>query len=98
VDVDMSVFQMEVIDTFFFKDGTTVFIGPIQSEPKFIGPCVCEIIHANEIKASLQIDGQRRPLMPLGEKPPHRAISTRQAIDFAAIGIARSGFTIRSKH
>jgi hypothetical protein len=67
VDVDMSVSESEVIDTFFFKDGTMVFIGPIQSEPKFSGPCVCEIIHANEIKASFQIDGERRPLMPLGD-------------------------------
>ena len=89
-------FEMDVKDTFIFTDGTTVFTGPIETQIKFIGPCDCEVVQANEVRLSVRIDGEMVPSTP-GGKPPYRAISTRQPIDLDTIGVGRTGFTIRSK-
>jgi hypothetical protein len=87
---------MEVKDSFFFKDGSTVFVGPIRTEAKFIGPCECEILQTNEVRASLNIDGEMVPCAS-EKKSMHRSISTRQRIDLDAIGVGRTGFVIHSK-
>ena len=90
----MNFFQMKVKDTFRFQNGATVFVGAIESSEKMIPPCECEIVVGDEVKASLRIDGE----MILEKKASlHRSISTSQPLDLAAHGLARSGFTIRSK-
>jgi len=93
----MKPFEMEVKDTFFFKDGTITFTGPVQTEENFIGPCDCEIVEGGEVKASIWIDGEMIPSTPLDKRPSERAISTRAPIDLFAIGVGRSGFKIRPK-
>jgi len=88
---------MEVRETFFFKDGTTVFTGPVQTEMKFIGPCDCEIVLGGEVRATVRIDGEMIPSTPLDKRLSERVISTMAPIDLSAIGIGRGGFRIRSK-
>ncbi len=90
----MKPFRMAVKDTFHFRDGTTAFMGTIDSESDFIRPCDCEIVLGGEVKASVRIDGE---MIAERKKVPYRAISTKQQIDLADIGIQRSGFIIRSK-
>jgi hypothetical protein len=92
----MRLFEMEVVDVFSFENGTVVFTGPIETSAKFIGPCKCEIVQDGEVKASLRIDGEMIPSTPLEKRTAHRAISTREAVDLDAIGVGRTGFTIRS--
>jgi hypothetical protein len=87
-------FEMEVKDTFHFADGTTVFVGPVRSESKFIRTCDCEIILDNEIKASVRIDGE---MVATRKQTSYRSISTKQPIDLGAIGVKKEGFIIRSK-
>jgi hypothetical protein len=87
-------FVMEVKDTFHFADGTTVFVGPIRSESKFIRPCDCEIVLDSEIKASIHIDGE---MVATRKKTPYRSISTKQPIDLDAIGVEKKEFIVRSK-
>ena len=86
---------MQVHDTFLFKDGTTVFTGPVDTELKFIGPCDCEILSDGEIKTGIRIDGEMLP-SPSKQRHGHRAISTRDTVDLSSIG--RKGFTVRSKN
>ncbi len=90
----MSLFTMTVTDTFFFEDGTTAFVGCLETSTKTIPPCACEIMVGNEVKASVWIDGE----MILEQKQSlSRAISTRQQIDLGACGVGRAGFIIQSK-
>jgi hypothetical protein len=93
----MRLLEMEVKDVFAFEDGTVVFTGPIETHANFIGACKCEIVQDGEVKASLQIDGEMIPSTPLEKRTSHRAISTREVINLDAIGVARTGFTIRSE-
>jgi hypothetical protein len=89
---------MDVKDTFFFADGTTAFIGPIDTEAKFVGACECELVKDHEVKASFWIDGEMIPRPgESDERPPYRSISTREALDLVAKGLGRSNCTIRSK-
>lgn len=89
---------MEVRDTFVFANGTTVFMGPMETQAKFVGPCECELVNNGEVQVSFGIDGEMFPCPSAPEeRPPYRAISTRESIDLAAIGVDRGGFSIRSK-
>lgn len=89
---------MDVVDTFIFKDGTTVFVGPIDTTLKFIGPCDCDVVSNGESKLSFRIDGEMIPSPSKAvDRPPHRAVSTREPIDLHALGLGRGGFKIRSK-
>jgi hypothetical protein len=90
----MGLFTMSVKDTFHFADGTTAFVGQVEPNVKFIRPCDCEILVDGEVKGSVRIDGE---MIACRTTVPERAISTSERVDFAAIGISRSGFTIRSK-
>lgn len=85
---------MEVRDTFVFANGTTVFTGPMETQAKFVGPCECELVKNGDVQVSFGIDGE---MFPCPSKPPYRAISTREPINLAAIGVDRGGFSIRSK-
>jgi hypothetical protein len=90
----MKSFEMVVKDTFRLENGATAFMGTIEPESNVIGPCDCELIVDNEVKTSIRIDGE---MIVERKKAPYRAISTRQPIDLAVIGLQRDGFTIRSK-
>jgi len=96
----MAMFQMEVEDTFFFKDGTTVFAGPIvfNGPEKLIRECDCEIVQNNKVKASLRIEGEMQPKRRPGVISSARALSTRESVDLAALGLGRGGFLLRSKN
>ena len=92
------MFQMDVEETFFFQDGTIVFAGPIQSEVEFIRACDCEIVQNGKVKASLRIDGEMLPMRKRNASAPsNRAVSTRERLDLAALGLGTNGFQIRSK-
>lgn len=95
----MAIFEMAVEDTFFFNDGTVVFVGPIvfNGPEKFVRECDCEIVQNDEVKASLRIDGEMRPLRRPGVVSSGRALSTREAVDLATLGLGRGGFLLRSK-
>ena len=90
----MKPFEMVVEDTFHFENGSTAFAGMIETESDFTGPCDCEVIPGNEVKASIWIDGE---MMVKRNKTLHRAISTTRSIDLTALGLERGGFIIRSK-
>jgi hypothetical protein len=92
--MEVKPFEMAVKDTFKLEDGTTAFVGVIESESDFIGPCDCEFILDSQVKASIRIEGE---MMVKRKKTSYRAISTKQSIDLAAIGLQREGFIIRSK-
>jgi hypothetical protein len=92
--MEVKPFEMAVKDTFKLEDGTTAFMGVIETKSDFIGPCDCEIVLEGQVKASIRIDGE---MIVKRKKTPHRAISTKQSIDLAAIGLQREGFLIRSK-
>jgi translation elongation factor EF-Tu-like GTPase len=92
----MQIFRMSVEDIFQLADGKTAFTGKIdRPELALIGPCDCEIVLNNKVKASIRIDGEM--ILEKTEKNACRAISTSQPIDPARIGVGRGGFTIRSK-
>lgn len=95
----MAIFEMTVEDTFFFKDGTVVFAGPIvfNGPERIIPECDCEIVQNDEVKASLRIQGEMRPLRKPGAVSSARALSTREAVDLVALGLGRGGFLLRSK-
>ena len=90
----MKPFEMVVEDTFHFENGSTAFAGMIESESDFTGPCDCEVILGNEVKASIWIDGE---MMVKRNKTPHRAIPSTRSIGLTALGLQRGGFIIRSK-
>jgi len=90
----MPIFQMTVQDTFRLSNGTTAFVGQVESSGNLIPPCACKIFVGEELKALLWIDGE----MILEKKTStHRAISTSQVIDLTALGLSSGGFSIRSK-
>jgi hypothetical protein len=89
---------MKVEDTFFFDDGTIVFAGPVEGDVNFIRACDCEIVKNGEVKASVRIDDEMRPSRKRGGPSTDRAVSTREAIDLAALGLDKSGFLLRSKN
>lgn len=88
---------MRVEDTFFFDDGTIVFAGPIESDVNFIRACDCEIVKNGEVKTLVRIEGEMRPNRRSGVPSTDRAVSTREMVDLAALGLGKSGFLIRSK-
>ena len=90
----MSLFLMQVKDTFHLADGRTVFIGSVKTEAKNISSCDCEILVENEVKGSLRIDGEE---VPKDKRVADRAISTTQRIDLASLGVGKGDFIIRSK-
>jgi len=93
----MAPFQMTVQDTFFLEDGTTILAGYVQSEMKFIRACECEIVGNGEVKMTLQIDGEMRPNRRPGSDATIRAVSTRERLDLAGVGLGTGGFLLRSK-
>ena len=90
----MSLFVMTVMDTFHLGDGRTVFVDSVETKAKLIPACDCEILDDDTVKLSLRIDGEE---IVKGSKTPNRSVSTSQQLNLASYGIARSGFTIRSK-
>ncbi|MGB2591527.1 MAG: hypothetical protein WBG02_02320 [Candidatus Acidiferrum sp.] len=90
-------FEMTVEDTFFFQDGRVVFAGRIEfcGPEKVIRECDCEIVLNNQIKAPLRIEGEMRPKRWPGVVSSTRALSTRDPINLEAVGLERSGFTLR---
>jgi len=46
---------MKVEDVFRFANGTTLFLGTITSEAKFIGACDCEIIVDGKARLSAYV-------------------------------------------
>ena len=88
---------MHVQDTFLFEDGTIVFTGQMQSEIKFIRECDCEIVLDGEIKAIVHIDGEMRPNLRPGSDPTIRAVSTKERLNLANLGVGTGGFLLRCK-
>jgi hypothetical protein len=88
-----ALFEMQVKDTFRLGDHMTAFIGPVESELKFIRACDCEIIVDNEVKGAIRIDGEmiltrRQPVV--GETALYRSISSSEPIDLDGIGVGKS--------
>jgi hypothetical protein len=90
----MRTFEMKVVDTFHFANGSTVFIGSVEAPQAPIPECECEIVVGNEVKGTVRIDGEM-----IAEKKTslHRSVSTSQSLNLAAYGIAKGDFTLRSK-
>jgi len=60
-------FEMKVEDVFRFANGTTLFLGTITSEAKFIGACDCEIIVDGKARLSAYVSEVYRDLSNSGE-------------------------------
>jgi hypothetical protein len=53
-----ALFEMQVKDTLRLGEHMTAFVGPIESELKFIRACDCDIVVDGQVKGSIRIDGE----------------------------------------
>ncbi len=82
-------FQMRVKEIFQFKDGRTLFVGPIEGGPDFIPPQRCLLEIGPDLASILDMEGEvisNRSMGPTGTTL--RALSTRatRCVDREAIG------------
>lgn len=74
-----SSFEMIVKDFFKFKDGRTVFVGPIKGSEKFISPCKCDLWVQGVKYETINIEGE---MIPEGKRyKEYRVVSTKDGID-----------------
>jgi hypothetical protein len=68
------MYEMIVIEKFDFRDGTTVFVGPVTGDTSRIPPCYCELVINGEKKKSIWIEGER--LIEKRKNNSYRVVST----------------------
>ena len=71
-------FRMQIQDVFRFRDGRTVFVGPTEGGPSYIGAGLAEILHEGELCAVIRIEGESLSVGPTPNSSSHRSISTAE--------------------
>lgn len=76
----MPGFTMRVEDVFRLGDGRTVFVGGVDGERTFIGPCVCRLFVDETMIAEYQIEGEMLVERREGSQP-WRSLSTTAEVE-----------------
>ncbi len=87
-------FEMRIADIFRFADGRTVFIGPIDSESKFVGPCLCELVVDGVHRSTIRLEGE---MVPSGQHPEgFRSVCTQQPVVLNRETVLSSACSLRA--
>ncbi len=83
-------FHMQIEDIFFFRDGRTVFAGPIDEGGKAIlDPGPATILVDDQELATIHLEGEVIPSRSIVQQPPEvRAVSTRDATGLTKEAVA----------
>jgi hypothetical protein len=46
---------MRVSDVFLLSDGRVVFVGPVESAPRYIGTAACDVIVDGEVTGQIEV-------------------------------------------
>jgi hypothetical protein len=73
-----TVFELEVAEVFHFKDGKTVFVGPVPCGAKYIPPSQAEVVVNGRVVAAVRLEGE---MIPNGRHPKnYRSVSTTDSV------------------
>jgi hypothetical protein len=75
----MPDFRMTIKDIFRFRDGTTVFVGPINGPSCFVSSCECQLYVDGTLRQDIYIEGEMIPDRP--HAAGYRALSTKDSVE-----------------
>lgn len=85
--------ELKVLDVFRFQDGRTVFVGPVQSETKYISRSQADLVVDGHVVAIVELEGE---MIPNGRHPlGYRSVSTIDAVDFQSISPTEAEVSLR---
>jgi len=79
-------FKQTVSDVFRVANGRTVFVGPIESGPSYVGSQTCELLVDGARRQVLELEGEMIPDRP--HRQGFRSVSTRSKVELSALELS----------
>jgi hypothetical protein len=86
-------FEMQIVEAFQFRDGTTVLVGPVTGDETLIKAGSCELLAGGKRHATVSLEGEMLP-DGLRVRREYRAVSTQDSLELDREELARGGYRL----